>query len=381
MQYYDYETPVGVLRIAEEHGAVISIERMETKTQADGAKGIEQETTLLQRAAGQLAEYFAGKRTEFDFPIAPKGTQFQKQVWNALCTIPYGETRSYKQIAEQIGNAKACRAVGGANHNNPIMIVVPCHRVIGADRSLVGYGGGLPVKQYLLELEQCVKLKTVQDCGRNEDKMKPDGIILDVDGTLWDSTEIVAKAWNRAIAEAGIDDITVRAEELKKLFGKTMQVIAEELLPAQSEAKRNEVMELCCAYEHDALLANEKDITYPGVAETIRELSGQYKLCIVSNCQKGYIELFLDKTGLHPYITDIECYGNTGLQKGDNIRLTAERNQMSAAVYVGDTAGDYEASVQAGTEMIFAEYGFGQLPEQSRVYAAIHTFEELKDVL
>lgn len=211
--------------------------------------------------------------------------------------------------------------------------------------------------------------------------MKPDGIILDVDGTLWDSTEIVAGAWNKAIEEAGIDDITVTAEDLKKLFGKTMKVIAEELLPSQSEEKQNEVMDLCCAYEHDVLLENESDIMYPGVAETIRELSKRYKLCIVSNCQKGYIELFLDKTGLHPYITDIECFGNTGMPKGDNIRLTAERNQMSRAVYVGDTAGDYEASVQAGTEMIFAEYGFGELPEQSRVYATIHTFGELQDVL
>lgn len=150
MYYYDYETPVGIVRIMEENNAVISI-----GIKKDGIEksGIEHETALLQKAARQLAEYFEGKRKVFDLPIALKGTAFQKKVWDALCTIPYGETRSYREIAKQIGNEKACRAVGGANHNNPIMIVVPCHRVIGTNRSLTGYAGGLSVKKYLLELE------------------------------------------------------------------------------------------------------------------------------------------------------------------------------------------------------------------------------------
>jgi len=97
------------------------------------------------------------EETDFDLPLAPRGTPFQLKVWQALTTIPYGETRSYKQIAEQIGNSKACRAVGLANNRNPISIVVPCHRVIGANGKLVGYGGGLDVKKYLLELEGCIK--------------------------------------------------------------------------------------------------------------------------------------------------------------------------------------------------------------------------------
>lgn len=158
MWYYDYKMPVGMLRIMEEQGAVVSITIEKTGRQDGIAEYGKQETKLLQRAAGQLAEYFEGKRKEFDFPIAPKGTAFQRKVWDALCTIPYGETRSYKEIAKQTGNMKACRAVGGANHNNPIMIVIPCHRVIGADCSLTGYAGGLSVKKYLLELEQ----RTVQ---------------------------------------------------------------------------------------------------------------------------------------------------------------------------------------------------------------------------
>ena len=207
-----------------------------------------------------------------------------------------------------------------------------------------------------------------------------DAIIFDVDGTLWDSTGIVADAWNQAIAQAGIEGKIVTATDLKKLFGKTMKVIAEELLPKQSEAKRKEIMDLCCEYEHAALMQNEQDITYQNVSKTIQELAKQYKLFIVSNCQSGYIELFLDKTGLHSYITDIECYGNTGRPKGDNIRLVVERNHLLSAVYVGDTAGDYEAAQQAEVPMIFAEYGFGELPENSEVYAIIHTFADLMEL-
>lgn len=116
--------------------------------------GIICETMLLKEAKNQLTEYFEGKSKHFDIPLAPYGTEFQKTVWEALQTIPYGETRSYKQIAEKTGNPKAARAVGMANNRNPIAIFIPCHRVIGADGSLVGYASGLSIKKYLLELEQ-----------------------------------------------------------------------------------------------------------------------------------------------------------------------------------------------------------------------------------
>jgi len=111
------------------------------------------ETPLLKQAALQLTDYLEGNRTTFSLPLKPEGTLFQKKVWEALCTIPYGQTRSYKEIAVQIGNDKACRAVGMANNRNPISIIIPCHRVVGADKSLVGYGGGLNIKVKLLNLE------------------------------------------------------------------------------------------------------------------------------------------------------------------------------------------------------------------------------------
>ena len=112
------------------------------------------ETPLIQKAASQIKEYLDGKRKQFKLPLAPRGTEFQLAVWRALEKIPYGETRSYKEIAAAIGRPKAVRAVGMANNRNPISIIVPCHRVIGHDGKLVGYGGGLPLKQRLLELER-----------------------------------------------------------------------------------------------------------------------------------------------------------------------------------------------------------------------------------
>lgn len=143
-----YHSPVGELAISFEDGAVTTLQRATEPVTVSAA------TDLTAEVFRQLDEYFAGMRRDFDFPIRLHGTPFQEKVWAALRTIPYGETRSYGDIAAAIGKPKACRAVGMANHRNPICIVVPCHRVIGAGGALVGYGGGLDMKKGLLELER-----------------------------------------------------------------------------------------------------------------------------------------------------------------------------------------------------------------------------------
>ena len=112
------------------------------------------QTPLLTEAKTQLLDYFRGARREFDLPLAPEGTPFRRQVWDALLTIPYGETITYGELARRIGSPKAVRAVGQANHHNPLPIFIPCHRVVGANGALTGYGGGLELKQYLLNLEE-----------------------------------------------------------------------------------------------------------------------------------------------------------------------------------------------------------------------------------
>ena len=148
--YYTYESPFGNIVIESDGKAITGI-----KTEADTTPaGKKEKSTLTDITAMQLKEYFTGKRKKFDVPLDPQGTDFQRSVWKALQDIPYGKTRSYKQIAQAIGNLKACRAVGMANNKNPIWIIIPCHRVIGSDGSLTGYGGGVEMKKRLLKLEK-----------------------------------------------------------------------------------------------------------------------------------------------------------------------------------------------------------------------------------
>lgn len=144
-----YHAPVGDLQVDWEDGAITALKRAGADVKESGAPN-----GLTELVFRQLDEYFAGTRRHFDFPHQLHGTPFQEKVWAALRDIPYGETRSYKDIAEAIGHPKAFRAVGMANHANPICIAVPCHRVIGAGGSLVGYGGGLDMKTALLALEK-----------------------------------------------------------------------------------------------------------------------------------------------------------------------------------------------------------------------------------
>lgn len=146
------EYPMGRIGIAEEEGRITEICFIDRgQALQDAEPG---ETPLLREAAVQLAAYFKGTLRAFELPLAPQGTAFARRVWAELLQIPYGETRSYGQIAERIGAPQAARAVGSANHRNPIAIVIPCHRVIGADGRLTGYGGGLDKKEFLLALEQ-----------------------------------------------------------------------------------------------------------------------------------------------------------------------------------------------------------------------------------
>ena len=148
------ETPIGPLTVTATEKAVTAI-RFGTQVPEGSTRCTEAEATpLLRRAAEEIGDYFAGLRRDFTLPLAPEGTPFQQKVWEALRTIPYGETRTYKQIAIQIGHNQSFRAVGMANNRNPIVVVVPCHRVIGYDGKLTGYAGGLDVKEQLLELER-----------------------------------------------------------------------------------------------------------------------------------------------------------------------------------------------------------------------------------
>ena len=156
-----YEFPVGRVGIAEDGVGICAVFFPEGKIVKETKRSIEeksawqeQESPLIKEANRQLREYFDGERKSFDLPLSIKGTAFQMEDWRALQTIPYGETCSYEDIARKINRPKACRAVGMANHANPVSIIIPCHRVGGKNGSLTGYGGGLSIKEFLLELER-----------------------------------------------------------------------------------------------------------------------------------------------------------------------------------------------------------------------------------
>lgn len=148
--YINYLSPIGPLFIREENKMITHLSFQPLSCAGD----ILSETPLLSETKKQLDQYFAGRRKFFDLPLKPRGTDFQQKVWKELQKIKYGETVSYLEIAERVGNPKACRAVGMANHRNPIAIVIPCHRVVGKSGQLTGYAGGLHIKEFLLNLEK-----------------------------------------------------------------------------------------------------------------------------------------------------------------------------------------------------------------------------------
>ena len=148
------ESPLGPLLLAADSTGLRNIEFVNGRRPARPHPAWHEDPELLQEPVRQLRAYFAGELEMFDLPLAPAGTKFQLAVWNRLCEIPYGETICYGELARRIGNPKASRAVGLANGSNPIPIVIPCHRVIGSNGKLTGYGGGLPIKEKLLALER-----------------------------------------------------------------------------------------------------------------------------------------------------------------------------------------------------------------------------------
>lgn len=206
--------------------------------------------------------------------------------------------------------------------------------------------------------------------------MKKKGIIFDMDGTLWDSASGVAKSWTRVVNKEHDKNRVITTQDIQNVMGKTMDRIAAILFPELEEAARLELIDHCGLCEND-YLREHGGILYPMLEETLKELSEKYYLYIVSNCQSGYIEAFLEHYGFGHYFEDIECYGNNLLQKGQNIRLVVERNQLTDAIYVGDIQGDYDAALEAGITFVHAAYGFGTIEQET---AKIDSLAELPKV-
>ncbi len=188
------------------------------------------------------------------------------------------------------------------------------------------------------------------------------GILFDLDGTLWDSGEGVTISWNRVLERLGRPE-RMTEEWLHRLMGKTMADIAHNMFPQETQEEADRLM-AACTKEENEYLAVHGGTLFEGLEDTLRILKEQgYFLAVVSNCQEGYIEAFMQAHHLEEMFDDSENYGRTGMPKAYNIRLVKERNRLDRTVYLGDTMGDYEAAVGAGVSFIHAAYGYGEVPE------------------
>lgn len=202
------------------------------------------------------------------------------------------------------------------------------------------------------------------------------GLIFDMDGTLWDSSENVAASWDRKAKELGYD-IDITRQDIMGVMGLTMDKIADLLFGMLPKEERMELLDKCGEFENQ-YLRSHGGVLYPDLEKTFIRLREKYPLYIVSNCQSGYIEAFLDHYGFGKYFDDIECYGNNLKDKGYNIALTAKRNGLEKAYYIGDIQGDYDSAVKAGCSFIHAAYGFGKIKQ---TVPELKRFSELPELL
>lgn len=198
--------------------------------------------------------------------------------------------------------------------------------------------------------------------------MQYDGIIFDLDGTLWDSSEEIQFSWGEVLKQQPDIPALPSRETLESVMGLGAEELTEKLFPYLSRERRLEIFDLCAVYEC-AYLTQHGAKLYPKIRETLAALSAEHPLFIVSNCADGYIQSFLAAHDTARYIRDFECIGRTGKPKSENIRLIVERNGLRNPVYVGDTQWDYEAATTAGVPFIFAAYGFGRVENTPKIDA------------
>ncbi|HTI57479.1 HAD family hydrolase [Mucilaginibacter sp.] len=207
--------------------------------------------------------------------------------------------------------------------------------------------------------------------------IQTDGLIFDLDGTLWDASEACTVAWNLALTEAGVSSRVLTADNIRSYSGIKIDQLFEEHLTFIPKEKQGDVFTAFKQHE-PALMRSRGGALFPGVRETLDELKKSYRLFIVSNCMAGYIEDFIEFCQLDGTFTDFESSGNTGMPKSENVKMIVERNGLKSPVYIGDTLWDQQAAIAAGVPFVWAEYGFGKA---DRPEYAINNFFELSSLI
>lgn len=203
-----------------------------------------------------------------------------------------------------------------------------------------------------------------------------DSIIFDLDGTLWDATEIVARNWQGVIENHEEVEKKITLKDVQSVMGLQMDELGKKLLPGLTDEERKAIIKECCDADNNYLKEHGAKL-YENVEEVLNQLSRKYKLFIVSNCGIGYIEAFYQGHKIDKYFTDFEHPGRTGFSKGENIKLIVKRNNLKHPIYVGDTQGDRDAAAEAKVPFVFASYGFGKVIDYD---LKINSFEELLDI-
>ncbi|WP_432651460.1 HAD family hydrolase [Huintestinicola sp.] len=213
-------------------------------------------------------------------------------------------------------------------------------------------------------------------------KINVESIIFDLDGTLWDSADNVAKSWNIAVKKLAIpclDGICISGDELRSTMGMTMDGLARHFFPMLPDDIQLSVLEKCMAYENE-YVSEQGGTIYSNEEETLKQLAQDHRLFIVSNCQCGYIEAFLKFSGFGKYFSGYLCWGDTKVQKSITIRLLMKRHSCVSAAYVGDTNGDHNAALKAEIPFVHAAYGFGEILCQEQVLASADSFSGYLDI-